>query len=139
MAHLWFGIGAGTDFAAENWLSESLAQYASVAWMEEKYGPSENYFNLPPGAAGGALRILLPWNSFRDSMADSMLGLRRSGRDFPLLAPPAGQNQNGYSAVLYDRGAMAVRQLRLEAGAESFDEALRAYCMRFQEDHRGDG
>jgi hypothetical protein len=132
-AHLWFGIGAGTDFLRENWLSESLAQYASVVWIEEKHGPAENYWNLPAGAAGDALRILLPWNSFRDSMADSFLGLRRSSRDFPLLAPPRGQNLNGYSAVLYDRGAMAVRQLRLEAGAEAFDEALRAYCMR----HRG--
>jgi hypothetical protein len=131
-AHLWFGIGAGTDFVSENWLSESLAQYASVAWMEEKYGPLENYFNLPRGAAGDALRILLPWNSFRDSMADSILGLRKSGLDFPLLAPPRGQNQNGYASVLYDRGAMAVRQLRLEAGPESFDEALRAYCMRYR-------
>jgi hypothetical protein len=131
-AHLWFGIGAGTDFAAENWLSESLAQYASVAWMEEKYGPLENYVGLPGGAAGDALRILLPWNSFRDSMAASILDLRRSGRDFPLLAPPRGQNQNGYSSVLYDRGAMAVRQLRLEAGAQSFDEALRAYSMRYR-------
>lgn len=38
LAHLWFGIGTPVDFSTDNFISESLAEYASLISMFEFYG-----------------------------------------------------------------------------------------------------
>jgi len=38
VGHLWWGIGVGTDFNEENWLSEGMAQYLSITYFEDQHG-----------------------------------------------------------------------------------------------------
>ena len=38
IAHQWWGIGAGSDFNAQNRLSEGLAQYLAVTYFEDRHG-----------------------------------------------------------------------------------------------------
>ena len=61
-----------------------------------------------------------------------MLGLRREGFDFPVASDVDAQNQNGLTAVIYDKGALAVRQLATEMGKDAFDEALGEYARRYR-------
>ncbi|WGS65041.1 M1 family aminopeptidase [Marinitoga aeolica] len=43
LAHMWFGIGVGVDFADNNFMSESLADYSAHISMYEKYGDDRLY------------------------------------------------------------------------------------------------
>ncbi|GAB6190041.1 hypothetical protein JCM30566_17830 [Marinitoga arctica] len=43
LAHMWFGIGVGVDFANNNFMSESLADYAAHISMYERYGDDKLY------------------------------------------------------------------------------------------------
>ena len=58
--------------------------------------------------------------------------LRKAGFDFPVASDVDDQNQNGLTAVIYDKGALAVRQLATEMGKDAFDEALREYARRYR-------
>ena len=41
LAHLWWGIGVGADFNAENWISEGFSEYLAVRYFEDRYGAFE--------------------------------------------------------------------------------------------------
>ncbi|SHE76660.1 Peptidase family M1 [Marinitoga hydrogenitolerans DSM 16785] len=48
LAHMWFGIGVGVDFANNNFMSESLADYSAHISMYEKYDDDRLYNTFLP-------------------------------------------------------------------------------------------
>ena len=130
IGHFYFGIGTAVDFISDNWLSESLTQYVTLDYLERKYGADDNLFPGNAGAAGAIARRLLGHRSFREGLVTRFHALRKAGYDFPVASDVDDQNQNGLTAVIYDKGALAVRQLATEMGKDTFDEALREYARR---------
>ena len=132
IGHFYFGIGTAVDFISDNWLSESLTQYVTLDYLERKYGADDNLFPADAGPAGALAGRLLDYRSFREGLVTRFHALRKAGFDFPVASDVDGQNQNGLTAVIYDKGALAVRQLATEMGKGAFDAALREYARRYR-------
>ena len=132
IGHFYFGIGTAVDFISDNWLSESLTQYVTIDYLERKYGAEDNLFAGDAGSAAAIARHLLSYRSFRERLAARFHALRKAGFDFPVASDVDAQNQNGLTAVIYDKGALAVRQLATEMGKDAFDEALGEYARRYR-------
>ena len=132
IGHFYFGIGTAVDFISDNWLSESLTQYVTVDYLERKYGAEDNLFAGDAGPAAAIARHLLSYRSFRERLTARFHALRKAGFDFPVASDVDAQNQNGLAAVIYDKGALAVRQLATEMGKDAFDEALGEYARRYR-------
>ena len=132
IGHFYFGIGTAVDFISDNWLSESLTQYVTVDYLERKYGAEDNLFAGDAGPAAAIARHLLSYRSFRERLAARFHALRKAGFDFPVASDVDAQNQNGLAAVIYDKGALAVRQLATEMGKDAFDDALGEYARRYR-------
>ena len=132
IGHFYFGIGTAVDFVSDNWLSESLTQYVTLDYLEQKYGADDNAFGEEAGPAGAIAGHVLSYRSFRELLTASFHALRRSGFDFPVASEVDAQNQNGLAAVIYRKGAFAVRQLATEMGKDAFDEALGEYARRYR-------
>ncbi len=132
IGHFYFGIGTPVDFISDNWLSESLTQYVTLDYLEGKYGADDNLFPDDAGAAGAIAGRLLADDSFRERLVTRFHALRKAGFDFPVASDVDAQNQNGLTAVIYDKGALAVRQLATEMGKDAFDEALGEYARRYR-------
>ena len=132
IGHFYFGIGTPVDFISDNWLSESLTQYVTLDYLEGKYGADDNLFPDDAGAAGVIAGRLLADDSFRERLVTRFHALRKAGFDFPVGSDVDAQNQNGLTAVIYDKGALAVRQLATEMGKDAFDEALGEYARRYR-------
>jgi len=48
IAHSYWGLGVNLNFARDNWISEAMAQYLSITFLEDKYGPYNNVFTPGP-------------------------------------------------------------------------------------------
>ena len=132
IGHFYFGIGTAVDFISDNWLSESLTQYVTLDYLERKYGADDNLFPAAAGPAGAIARRLLAYRSFRERLVTRFHALRKADFDFPVASDVDDQNENGLTAVIYDKGALAVRQLATEMGKDAFDEALGKYARRYR-------
>lgn len=132
IAHFYFGVGVAVDFIGENWLSESLAQYAAVDYLERKYGAADNLFprDAPLARVAGSV---LPYASARGWLQEGFRALRASDFDGPVVTDhDRERTQNGQVAVIYAKGALAVRQLATEMGKPAFDAALADFAGRFR-------
>lgn len=135
IAHLWWGIGVGTNFDDENWISEALAQYSSIYYFEKKYG-----------AKGGNLFPELGDDFFLEYLKDNILGewnLRESQVELPYLLAlkdkwddPIIKDYwssfyNGYTTKIYDKAYLLLRSLSSEMGEDKFNEVLKIFFERF--------
>jgi hypothetical protein len=132
IAHEWFGIGTSVDLDTDGWLSEGLAQYASISYFEERFGGD-----------GGNLFKIFGEGIFED-LVDRQFGfynLREHQVELPYLfnlwsgfdeaiVKPTNEVEYANADVvrLYDKGYLAARTIASAVGEETFDEALRASC-----------
>ncbi|MGQ9478226.1 MAG: M1 family aminopeptidase [Candidatus Bipolaricaulia bacterium] len=135
LAHMWFGIGVGADFNAENFLSEGFAQYLSITYYEEKYG------------AFGPNLFIFKQKGLLQSLIDYYLGfynLRQHNVELPylevfkdrfdeaLIKPEKAVEFGNYSTVrLYDKGYLVLRALAGELGREKMEELIRRAYQEF--------
>lgn len=133
IAHFYFGVGTEVDFIGDNWLSESLAQYVAVDYLERKYGAADNLFPQDAAPLARIVGSALPYASARGWLTEGFRALRASGFDGPVVTDrDEERTQNGQTAVIYAKGALAVRQLATEMGKPAFDAALADYARRFR-------
>ncbi len=133
IAHFYFGVGTAVDFIGDNWLSESLAQYVAADYLERKYGAADNLFPRDAAPLARIAGSVLPYASARGWLMEGFRALRASGFDVPVVTDrDEERNQNGLAAVIYAKGALAVRQLATEMGKPAFDAALADYARRFR-------
>jgi len=128
IAHQWFGVGMGVDLDAEGWLSEGLAQYASVSYFERAHGADKP--NLIDVRGEGVLEEyvsrLFGYLNLREHLIElPYLTSVWSAFDEELVKPAADLDYaNETSTRLYDKGYVVARALAAAVGEETFDRAL---------------
>ncbi len=135
IAHLWWGIGVGVDFNAENWLSEGFAEYLSYTYFEEKYGAYEpNLFShLEGGLIEEAIRSQFGYWNLRHQMAElPYLSLLKAGFDEAIVKPRSDVDYlNGLSVRTYNKGYLVLRALDGLLGHDVMLQILREFYTRY--------
>jgi hypothetical protein len=110
VAHQWFYNLVGNDQAAEPWLDEAVAQYATRLYYLDRYSEAaaDSY------AESWATR----WD--RVARATTPVGM-------PVSAYPAVE----YGAIVYGRGPIFLETLAASLGGKTFDRFLLNYVERF--------
>ncbi|MFQ5434990.1 MAG: M1 family metallopeptidase, partial [Anaerolineae bacterium] len=110
-AHQWFYSLIGNDQLNEPWLDESLAQYATWTYYLDRYG-----------------------SDAADSFYQSLEGRwdRVDRAEIPIGQPVSAFPGAEYSAIVYGRGPIFVRELANVMGQEAFDAFIRDYFVTFQ-------
>jgi hypothetical protein len=128
VAHLWWGIGIGTDFNAENWISEAFAEYLSIGYFEEKYGAFEpNLFShLGKGLFEDVLRSQFGYLNLRQHLSEApYVDLLRLEFDEAIVKPLAEvEYLNGQTVRTYNKGYLVLRALEALVGRETLRTAL---------------
>jgi len=135
-AHLWWGIGIGTDFDAENWISEGFAEYLSIGFFEEKYGAFEPNLlsQLGRGLVEDLLREELGYLNLRRHAAEApYLELLRLGFDEAIVKPLVDVDYlNGLAVRTYNKGYLVLRALEAVIGRDALHAALREASARWR-------
>jgi len=129
IAHQWLGLGTGVNLDVDAWLSEGLAQYASIGYFEERHGAfNGNLFGTAnPGLIEEFVDRQFGFMNLREHQIElPYLITLWSGFDEALVKPAREvEYANADVARLYDKGYLVARALAAIVGEEMFDRALR--------------
>ncbi len=135
IAHLWWGIGVGADFNAENWLSEGFAEYLSYTYFEEKYGGFEpNLFaHLEGGLIEEVVRSQFGYWNLRYQLTElPYLTLLKNGFDEAIVKPRSKIDYlNGLSVRTYNKGYLVLRALDGLLGHDVMLQILQQFYARY--------
>lgn len=130
LAHLWWGVGIGVDFDAENWLSEAFAQYLAISWYEEAFGAEGGNVFVPEvkGFGEELLENYLGFVNLREHLVElPYLRMAFMGFDEAVVKPfREVRYHNADYERLYGKGYLVVRALASYLGEVRFQEALKA-------------
>jgi len=136
IAHQWWGLGAGVDLNAENWLSEGLAQYLAVSYFEDRYGRfGPNLFELADkGLLEGLVRSGFGFINLREHEIEfPYLQQTEHGFDEAIIKPLCDVDyENATPVRLYDKGYLVARAIAAAIGPEVFDQGLREAGLRYR-------
>lgn len=138
IAHQWWGLGAGVDLNAENWLSEGLSQYLAVSYFEDRYGEfGPNTFELADkGILENLLRSQFGFLNLREHTIEFPY-LRQVARGFDeaVVKPLAEVRYDNATPVrLYDKGYLVARAIAAAIGRETFEKGLREAGLRYRDE-----
>jgi len=112
IAHQWWGQGVTWATYRDQWLSEGLAQYSSVLYLQA--GHEE-------GAFSSILKKFSRWTRKKSKWGPITLGSRLSVLDF-----------EAYQAIVYDKSSLVLNMLRDLLGDELFFAGLREFFNRYR-------
>ncbi len=112
IAHQWWGQGLSWGSYHDQWLSEGLAQFASVTYLREKYGE---------GAYSQIMKNFSSWTRKKSEWGAIMMGSRISYSDF-----------EAYQAIVYNKAALVLNMLKDLLGEDVFFQALREFFDRYK-------
>jgi hypothetical protein len=128
LAHLWWGIGIGVDFNAENWISEGFAEFLSYSYFEDKYGAFEPNLlaHLGDGLVEDILAEQFGYLNLRQHLAEaSYLDLLHNGFDEAIVKPLAEvEYLNGQTVRTYSKGYLVLRALEGLIGEQAMESML---------------
>lgn len=136
LAHLWWGIGIGSDWNAEGWLAEAFAHYFAFTYFEAKYGAFEP--NLFSHLGGGLLEQLLKsqigfMNARRHTLELPYLEVFRDRFDEAIVKPYKRLDYlNAHGDRIYNKGYVVLRALEGLLGRETFFTVLREAYHRYR-------
>jgi len=113
-AHQWWYGLVGSDQVDEPWLDEALAQYATLMYMEAKYGR----------IAAAAAREAAFERPYRQ--------LIKEGRDQPVGQPVSAFSEADYGPIVYAKGPLFFHEMRRAMGDDAFRAFLRVYLSRYR-------
>jgi len=129
VAHQWWGIGVGTDFNAENWISEGFAEYLALSYFEDRHGAFEP--NLFAHLEGGLLEEVI-----RSEFG--FMNLRRHQFELPYLSmlqerfdeeivKPLSETRYPHTRVVrdYNKSYLVLRALEGKLGRDTTREIVR--------------
>ncbi|MFQ6090639.1 MAG: M1 family aminopeptidase, partial [Candidatus Bipolaricaulia bacterium] len=138
LAHQWFGIGAGADFNAENFLSEGFAQYLSITYFEEKhggFGPNVFVFERPGLLEKLVERELGFYNLRQHDVELPYLQVIKDRFDEAIIKPEKDVDYGNWSPIrIYDKGYLVLRALAGEIGREKMTALIKRIYQNY--DHR---
>ena len=111
VAHQWFYNLVGNDQLDEPWLDEALTSYSTYRYYVDQYGQQ--------GADGFFENFNDRWN-------------RVEKAEIPIGMPVEAYDPTEYSAIVYGRGPIFLRELEETMGRETFDAFLRDYVGQFR-------
>lgn len=111
VAHQWFYGLVGNDQIDEPWLDEALAQFLTLVYYSDVYGPQGS-------------------NGFRGSLEGRWRRVDRA--DIPIGLPVAGYSPQEYSAIVYGRGPLFIEALSEAMGPAVFAEFMRDYFQSYE-------
>ena len=136
IAHQWWGIGAGSDFNAQNWLSEGLAQYLAVTYFEDRHGAyAPNVFELShQGILENLVRSQFGFLNMREHEIElPYLATVAQGFDEALIKPlDEVKYENATAVRLYDKGYLVARAIAAAVGRGPFEKGLREAAERYR-------
>lgn len=112
IAHQWWGQGVTAARYRDQWLSEGLAQYASVLYLQERYGE---------GVLPDIFKMFSKWTEKKGKWGPITLGSRLSYTDF-----------EAYQAIVYDKTALVLNMLRDLLGDEFFFTGLKEFFKTYK-------
>jgi hypothetical protein len=110
VAHQWFYNLVGSDQAAEPWLDEAVAQYATRQYYLDRYGED---------AA----------DSYVDSWWSRWSRVDRA--ETPIGLPVSAYSAKEYGAIVYGRGPIFLETLETSMGSRAFESLLETWVARF--------
>jgi aminopeptidase N len=113
VAHQWFYNLVGNDQLDEPWLDEAVTSYSTYRYYVDQHGQrlADAYFS----------NFIDRWN-------------RVERAEIPVGLPVADYNETEYSAIVYGRGPVFLRELEETMGRETFDAFLRDYVAQYRWD-----
>ena len=107
IAHQWWGQGLTWRSYRDQWLSEGLAQFATVLFLGEKHGER---------ALAGIMEKFCQWTNTASRWGQISLGSRLSYLNF-----------EAYQAIIYNKTAVVLNLLREVIGSEAFFAGMRDF------------
>jgi len=112
IAHQWWGQGVTWDRYHDQWMSEGLAQFATMLYLKEKYGKS---------AFSAILRKMSAWTEKKAKWGPIIFGSRISHFDF-----------YAFQSIIYNKTSLVLNMLRDMLGEEVFFQGMAAFFDRFK-------
>lgn len=109
-AHQWWYGVVGNNEVKEPWLDEALTEYSTVLYYEHVYGPE----------IGGQMYKQMIYNPYMAYEATRGAGTILKSLD-------QFNDWNEYSALVYSRGAIMLKNLEAKIGRDTLQKALRFY------------
>lgn len=109
VAHQWWYGVVGNDIYRQPWLDEAFAQYSAIIYAEDSEGP----------AAASAAWTQQIAQRYRAAVADGDLPVGWGIEAYP--------NFNVYYRTVYGKGAVFLKELRVQVGDEAFFSGLQRY------------
>lgn len=106
--HMWFYNAVGNDQQNEPWVDESLTQYVTYIYYDDRYGNGGSYIDS--------------WN-YRWSTVENA--------DVPIGMPAGEYHGNEYSGIIYGRGPLFFWKLEQDFGQETVMSAIESYYADF--------
>lgn len=116
VAHQWWYGVVGNDQVDDPWLDEALATYSTAVFMETKYGPQ---------AYQGMLADL------KSSVANLSVSQAKTPVTAGVFVFEDSGSFEGYSAIVYNKGALFFDALRSQVGDDLFYKALSTYYQEY--------
>lgn len=112
IAHQWWGQGVTWDRYHDQWISEGLAQFASILYLREKHGDS---------VFSSILKKMSGWTEKKAKWGPITFGSRISHFDF-----------FAFQSIVYDKSSLALNMLRDLLGEELFFKGIKEFFERFK-------
>ncbi|MBN2206091.1 MAG: hypothetical protein JW742_01685 [Candidatus Aminicenantes bacterium] len=112
IAHQWWGQNVTWGSYRDQWLSEGMAQFASILYLRKRHGEA---------AFHDILKKLSTWTERKSVFGPINLGSRLSILDF-----------EAYQAVIYNKAALVMNMLLDLCGEDVLFGALREFQEKFQ-------
>ncbi len=116
VAHQWWYGLVGTDSRDHPFVDESLAQYSTIIYLEDRYGQAR-------ARKDGDTNVRMNYVAMR------MLGGEDGAVDRPASA---FGTPIGYAGLVYGKGPYLYRELRKSLGDQRFFAGLRAYADKYR-------
>ena len=131
LGHQWWGIGVGSDFDPENWISESFAQQMMLTYSAARFGVdgvdylSPNWFIR--WLMANLVGVPLPTNMLNHQIQPSYTDHLRFGIDGKVVGPVREREHAEETMYLvYQKGYLAVRGLQALLGPSGLVATMRA-------------
>ncbi|OYU45257.1 MAG: aminopeptidase [Burkholderiales bacterium PBB4] len=111
MAHQWWGNGLTNRSWRHFWLNEGIATFMTAAYLEHRFGKEEYLRQI-------------------DAARVKYQAIREAGQDKSLVFPDWDKPTPADRALVYDKGALVLHELRAELGEEKFWKGLKHYTQK---------